>query len=63
MKQERVRGQYEQLIHTLEQENESLKGQKDKYGERLDLLTAEIDHLKKMMSEVLLTSQERKTTS
>jgi|LauGreDrversion4_2_1035121.scaffolds.fasta_scaffold114210_1 hypothetical protein len=25
MKQERVRGQYEQLIHTLEQENESLK--------------------------------------
>jgi hypothetical protein len=32
VKQERVTSQYEQMIETLEQENEALKIQKDEYG-------------------------------
>jgi len=48
-----VKGQYEQLIHTLEHENECLKFQKDEYHSRMDELSGEIDHLKRLMSEVL----------
>lgn len=62
LKQERVKGQYEQLIHTLEHENECLKYQKDEYHTRLDELSGEIEHLKKLMSEVLTTQPKLPTS-
>lgn len=51
-----MKGQYEQLIHTLEHENECLKSQKDEYHSRMDELSGEIDHLKRLMSDYLQPS-------
>ena len=41
--------------------NESIKCEKEEYGVRMDQLTAEIESLKKIVSEVLL--MDRKHTS
>lgn len=56
IKQERVTNQYEQIIQTLEQENEMLKSVKDEQGQRMDMLTEEIEQLKKVVSELMLNN-------
>jgi hypothetical protein len=56
LKQERVSNQYEQLIQSLEHENEVLKTVKDEQGQRMDILTEEIEQLKKVVSELMLNN-------
>jgi uncharacterized phage infection (PIP) family protein YhgE len=56
LKQERVTNQYEQIIQTLEEENEVLKSVKDEQGQRMDMLTDEIEQLKKIVSELMLNN-------
>ena len=51
------------MIHQLEQENEGLKSSKDEYGQRMDVLTNEIESLKKVVSQALPQHFHKKTSS